>query len=716
MRTKALTIELLTEELPPKKLFEIENAFTNSIILNLSNNNVIDNNNITNCYSTPRRLAISFSNILENSPDITKKEKLMPKKIGLTKNNQPTQALIKKLYSKGLDEKDVSRIKIELNEQQEYLIIENSIPGKTIQNIVQETITTTIQNISNQYQSMRYQLQDEVNTVKFIRPARNLLVLFGKELLDISVLGIKSSNETIGHRFMSNSLITIDHANKYEHVLETKGFVIPSFIKRKNYILNELQEKSAQMNSILGNEKELMSLLDEVTATVEYPSVYIGEFDKKFLELPRECLILTMRSHQKYFPLFEKETNNLTNKFLIVSNVYSGKKENIITGNQKVIYPRLSDAKFFYKTDSIVSLDKRVLKLKNVIYHNKIGNQLERVERLRIISKYLAKKLLADSILADRAAMLSKSDLESLMVGEFPELQGIIGSYYAKQNGEPDSIVEALKNQYIHRFDNPITRKNIISAILFLSERIEKLIGLFGIKIYPSGEKDPYGLRRAAIGIINVFEKMVEGKILETNYSNYVDILDLSKLTISLFHKKNIDLEAPQKAVNFIHERYKYQLLNNFNRDIIEAAFAKTPPLHLILKILKTLEVFKTTPKISLYLTTNKRINNFLKQNNQPINSFEEKLIDNEPERILYEDFLITKPILLELLQLGKFSEYLELTESLVYKADDFLNKVTIMTADQRICNNRLFLLSNIRELINNFVDFSYLTHDNNNI
>ncbi|AGF47845.1 glycyl-tRNA synthetase beta chain [Candidatus Kinetoplastibacterium crithidii TCC036E] len=716
MRTKALTIELLTEELPPKKLLEIENTFTNSISLNLSNNNVIGVNNITNCYSTPRRLAISFSDVLEKSPDVTKKEKLMPKKIGLTENNQPTQALIKKLYSKGLDEKHLSSVKIELNEQQEYLTIENSISGKTIQNIVQETITTTIQNISNQYQSMRYQLPDEVNTVKFIRPARNLLVLFGKELLDISVLGIKSSNETIGHRFMSNSFIKIDHANKYEDILETKGFVIPSFIKRKKYILNELKEKATQINSILGNHEELMSLLDEVTATVEYPSVYIGEFDKEFLELPRECLILTMRSHQKYFPLFEKETNNLINKFLIVSNVYSGKEENIITGNQKVIYPRLSDAKFFYETDNIVSLDKRVLKLKNVIYHNKIGNQLERVERLRIISKYLANKLATDPILADRAAMLSKSDLESLMVGEFPELQGIMGSYYAKQNGESDSIVDALKNQYINRFDQPVTSKNIISAILFLSERIEKVISLFSIKIYPSGEKDPYGLRRAAIGIINIFEKMVEGKTLETNYSNYIDILELSELTLSLFHQKNIDLETPKKAVDFIHDRYKYQLLNNFNRDIIESTFAKKPPLHLILPILKTLEIFKTTPKLSLFLITNKRINNFLKQDNLSTNYFEEKLIDNDAEKILYDAFLNTKHVLLELLQLGKFSEYLELTYSLIYKTDNFLNKVTIMTTDNRICNNRLFLLSKIREIINNFADLSYLNHENNNI
>ncbi|WBF65915.1 MAG: glycine--tRNA ligase subunit beta [Candidatus Kinetoplastibacterium crithidii] len=716
MRTKALTIELLTEELPPKKLFEIENTFTNSISLNLSNNNIIGDNNITNCYSTPRRLAISFSHILENSPDVTKKEKLMPKKIGLTEDNHPTKALIKKLYSKGLSEKDVSRIRIELNDQQEYLIIENSITGKKIQTIVQEAIDTTIQNISNQYQSMRYQLQDEVKTVKFIRPARNLLVLFGEELLDISVLGIKSSNETIGHRFMSNSFIKIDHANKYEDILETNGFVIPSFIKRKNYILNELKDKASQVNNILGDHKELMNLLDEVTATVEYPSVHIGEFDKEFLELPRECLILTMRSHQKYFPLFEKENNKLTNRFLIVSNVYSGKEENIVLGNQKVIYPRLSDAKFFYETDNMVSLENRVLKLKNVIYHNKIGNQLERVERLRLISKYLAEKLLADPILAERAAMLSKSDLESLMVSEFPELQGIMGSYYAKQKGEPDSIVEALKNQYINRFENPVTNKNIISAILFLSERIEKLIGLFSIKIYPSGEKDPYGLRRAAIGIINIFEKMVEGKILEVNYFNYIDILDLSELALSLFHKQNIDLETPKKVVDFIHERYKHQLLNNFNKDIIESTFAKTPPLHLILPILKTLEAFKATPNFSFFLTTNKRVNNFLKQNNLSINSFEENLIDNDAEKILYENLLTTEPTLLKLLQLGKFSEYLELTFSLIYKTDNFLNKVTIMTTDKRICNNRLALLSKIRELINNFVDFSYLTHENNNI
>ncbi|AGF47113.1 glycyl-tRNA synthetase beta subunit [Candidatus Kinetoplastibacterium desouzaii TCC079E] len=710
MSTQPLTIELITEELPPKKLNDIENSFKNSIYLFLKNNKVLTEDTIIQSYSTPRRLAVSFSKVLNKSPDIKKEERLMPKTIGIEENGKPTQTLLKKLKAKGLENNYQNKLKILLDGRQEFLIIENEIPGKTIEDILQEAITNTVHLLSSHYQSMRYQTQDEVSTVKFIRPARNLFVLFGTKVININALGLNATNKTIGHRFIKNIPLEIDRAHNYENFLEENGFVIPSYTKRKTYILKELEAKANEENTTLGNNTDLENLLNEVTATVEYPKIYIGSFNKSFLELPTECLILTMRLHQRYFPLFDKVTNKLTNKFLIVSNTNTNNCDNIVKGNQKVIHPRLADAKFFYDKDIQIPLIDRVTKLKNVIYHNKIGSQLDRVYRLKSISTYIANIIKIDPKMPNRAAELSKADLESLMVNEFPELQGIIGSYYAQIQGENSTVVAAIRDQYKNKFETIVSEENIISAILFIAERIENLIGMFSIKIYPTGESDQFGLRRAALGIISAFEQMEKGNIFKNkNNTEYLSISELSNMTFSLFENNNLDSSTPEKVIIFIYERYKNQLIKNFERDTIEAVLSKKPPLHQILPIITSINDFKKTSYFTDLISINKRINNFLKKSPEQLTDLNHQLLENESERLLVIEILKIENDLAELLKLGEFKKYLILVSSLTKHIEIFFEENVVMDNNELIRNNRLNILSNIKSIINNFVDISYL-------
>src|SRR5690606_20356778 len=332
---------------------------------------------------------------------------------------------------------------------------------------------------------MRYQLADGQTSVRFVRPVHGLVVLHGSTVLPVTILGIEAGNTTHGHRFMSDGPIALAHANDYATTLADKGRVVASFEARRAAIRQQLDESAKTLGASLGEEAEVTPLLDEVTALVEHPTVYVGQFDEKFLAVPQECLILTMRLNQKYFPLFDPTSGKLIHKFLIVSNMHVSDPHHIIQGNERVIRPRLADAEFFFDTDRKLPLASRVAQLDNIVYHNKLGSQHERIERLRRISSRLAEDLNANVGLADRAAQLAKADLTSNMVGEFPELQGIMGGYYAQADGEPAEVVRALNDQYRTRFATPVNDDNLISAILFIAERIETLVGIWGIGLQP---------------------------------------------------------------------------------------------------------------------------------------------------------------------------------------------------------------------------------------
>ncbi|AGF49265.1 glycine--tRNA ligase subunit beta [Candidatus Kinetoplastidibacterium galati] len=701
-----LIIELLTEELPPKKLQELEKTFANTIKSFLEKYKLIKPHCQINSFSTPRRLAVYFSEVSGRSSEEMFTEKLMPKKIGFSDDGTPTKVLLKKLSLKGIDAKNYQeKIKIENYGKQDYIIINYTNPGKDLYEILQQSLQEAIIKISNSNVTMRYQTDSNI-TVKFIRPAHNLLAVWGNDKLEINLLGIKSTYETFGHRFLSNNLIKIEYAKQYESVLENIGKVIPSFCKRKEYIKQQLLQSSSNLEYSLGDEDNFNSLLEEVTALVEYPVVYMGSFDKKFLELPKECLVLTMRIHQKYFPLFNKTSGLITNKFLIVSNIKTSNPNNIINGNQKVIQPRLEDAQFFYNFDKKKSPIENVGKLKSIIYYNKLGTQLDRVDRLRFISKYIANTIHSDEYLADRAALLSKTDLESLMVGEFPELQGIMGAYYARNFEEPEEVVLAIKNQYLNRFNMPLDARSVTSAILFLSERVEMIIGFFGIEIYPTGESDPFGLRRAAIGIISVFEKIKQSHKLFNN----LDIYKLMEITLSSFDNI-MEKDTIKKSIDFIYERYRYQLFNKFEKDIVESVIYIKPPLHQVLSRIEALTLFKSKLELSSKIfSVNKRIVNILKKNVVESEIVDESLLIEKSEKLLFSCIKNIEKKNEELLSSENFTECLNNLASIDNLTDTFFKEVMIITEDKAVRDNRILLLNLLKNVINTIGDLSIIS------
>ncbi|AFZ83868.1 glycyl-tRNA synthetase beta chain [Candidatus Kinetoplastibacterium blastocrithidii TCC012E] len=702
-----LIIELLTEELPPKKLQELEKTFTETIKNSLEKHKLIKPLCQIRSFSTPRRLAAYFSEVSGTSSEENLIEKIMPKRIGLYEDGRPTPALIKKLSLKGIDANNYQeKIKIEHDGQQDYLILNYIKDGRELHEILQQSLQEAIDKISSNNITMRYQTDANI-TVKFVRPVHNILVVWGSNKPKINLLEINSTSKTFGHRFLSNNFINIEHADQYESIMESNGRVIPSFYKRKEYIRQKLLKLSNDLKMSLGDEYNLNSLLEEVTALVEYPSVYIGSFDKKFLELPKECLVLTMRIHQKYFPLFNIESGFITNKFLIVSNINPINPNNIISGNQKVIKPRLEDAQFFYNVDKKRSPIDNINRLKNIIYYNKLGSQFDRVERLRFISKHIANIIKSDEYLADRAALLSKTDLESLMVGEFPELQGIMGSYYAKNFEEPEEVVLALKNQYANKFDITLDHRSLTSAILFLAERVEMLVGFFGIGLYPNGESDPFGLRRAAIGIISIFEKMKQ----KPKLFNGLNIHDLIKITLSGFDNTiNIQKNTVKRSIDFIYERYRYQLFNKFEKDIVESVVHIQPPLHQILSRIEAITLFKSRSDLSSRIfAMNKRVINILKKDMIKSESVNENLLIEKSEKLL---FLCIKDIENKnnkLLNDENFTECLTNLTCIENPIEAFFKDVMIMTEDKEIRDNRMSLLNLLKNIINSVGDVSLI-------
>src|SRR3546814_378308 len=368
-------------------------------------------------------------------------------KVGRRESGEISPALAKKLAGKGLGHLAASDLVRESDGKQDYLYAKGIAKGTELTAGLQEALDHAIANLPIP-KVMRYQLADGITSVKFVRPAHRLIALWGNDVIKVSTLGLQAGRDTLGHRFMAGQIISIATPESYESQLHQEGKVIASFPERRALIDRQLQEQALALGATIGAGAEVDALLEEVTALVEHPTVYVGQFEEQFLQVPPECLILTMRLNQKYFPLFEPASGKLTHRFLIVSNMQVDDPVHIIEGNQRVVRPRLADAQFFFETDRKMPLVDRVAGLAGSVYHNKLGSQLERVERVRRVAGYVAEQLGANVQHADRAALLAKADLGSNMVAEFPELQGVMGAYYAVADGEPADVVLALKNQY----------------------------------------------------------------------------------------------------------------------------------------------------------------------------------------------------------------------------------------------------------------------------
>lgn len=706
-QTRPLLIELFTEELPPKALQRLGQSFADALRSSLDQQHLLADGCTVRPLATPRRLAAVFDAVLRQAPEQHYTEKLMPVRIGLTEDRQKTPALQKKLQAKGLEELSVDDLVIESDGKQEYLYARGVAPGIALQPGLQKALEHAIQQLPIP-KVMRYQLADGVTSVRFVRPAHGLIALWGDEVIPVSALGLQAGRHTEGHRFMSEGALEITSAEAYEKQLLEEGAVVAGFETRRADILQQLQKQAAALGATIGDDPEVEALLDEVTALVEHPTVYTGEFDPAFLRVPPECLILTMRLNQKYFPLFEPETGKLTHRFLIVSNMRVADPTHIIEGNQRVVRPRLADAQFFFETDRSTRLEERVGQLATSVYHNKLGSVLQRVERIRRIAGHIAGQLGTDASAADRAALLAKADLNSNMVGEFPELQGIMGAYYAEGDGEAPEVVEAIRNQYRIRLDAPVTSAGLTSAILFMAERLEVLVGIWGIGLVPTGERDPYGLRRAALGLISAYEQLAAGGLLAINDHQTLRLESLLEFTASCFEPGTLAEDTTDAVAGFVYERYRNQL-SIHDRNVVDAVLSLAPPLHQVLARIHACAAFAELPEAESLASANKRITNLLKKADSDPGEVDPALYSEAAEKALANRILEIAPVAQQQFEAGEFSASLATLAGTRAAVDDFFNDVMIMVDDPAVRRNRLALLQKLHQSMNQVADISRL-------
>ena len=502
MTTKSLLVELFVEELPPKALSALGEAFAESVSDGLAARRLRQPARDWTAYASPRRLAVHVPKVAEHAADHTESVKLMPVAVGLSADGQATPALLKKLASLGADGTVVATLKRQRDGKTEALFLERTARGATLAEGLQGALDEAIARLPIP-KLMQYQLADGWTSVNFVRPAHGLVALHGASLVAVRVLGLDAGRHTQGHRFEAQMTpVALQDADHYARQIEEQGAVIASFAARRGEIVRQLQAAAAKEGL---RPIEDPALLDEVTALVERPNVLLCRFDEPFLEVPQECLILTMKANQKYFPLLDAD-GRLTNRFLVVSNIRPADASRVIEGNERVVRPRLADAKFFFDQDRKKTLASRVPALDQVVHHGKLGSLGERVQRLRAIAREIGRQLggEAAAVQADRAAMLAKADLLTDMVGEFPELQGTMGRYYARHDGESDEIALAIEDHYKPRFAGDGLPRNATGIALALADKLETLAGLFGIGQVPTGEKDPFALRRHALGVIRL--------------------------------------------------------------------------------------------------------------------------------------------------------------------------------------------------------------------
>ena len=707
-----LLIEIVTEELPPQSQKELGEIFGKNIFEGLIKNELLNVPSVMKgvkhpsftlsdmdkidptfeVYSTPRRLGVKITKVLAQATTEKKLIKLMPKKIGFGNDGNAQQALIKKLESIGEKESSLSKIIT----KEETLYIEKDIIGKKLYDVIEGLILECLIKLPIK-KVMTYQLSDGWETVKFVRPVKNLVILYGDKLIDANILGIRSSRTTVGHRFESiNKVIELTHANDYEDKLLKEGSVIVSFEKRKASIKKSinLATQSLKKNVLVVSDD---SLLEEVTALVEMPNILIGTFESKYLEVPQECLILTMKSNQKYFPILDHE-NKLTNQFIIVSNLTPANPKIIIEGNEKVIRPRLADAEFFFKQDKKNTLLEMSLKLDKIIYHNKLGSQSDRAKRVSKIHEHIYKELsIGDFEDFERMALLAKGDLVSLMVGEFPELQGIMGRYYALNSNENISIADSIEDHYKPKFSGDTLPRSKLGATFALADKFETLISLFSINEKPTGVKDPFGLRRNAIGVIRL--------LIENNLP-----LNIKQLIEKFMPKASLEKVADLK--NFIDERlvnYLKENPRNYDLQAINAVMSRSPSyLNNIIKKIEAISIFSTLDEAQELAAANKRVSNILKKyqmtNNKKIIT---SLFKESQEKELYKLLNKQMPIVKKYLEDNNYVDALKGLVELKNPIDNFFDKVMVNDDDINIKNNRHNLLIQLHEILNCVADIS---------
>lgn len=694
-----LLLELFTEELPPKVLRKLGEAFANGIANGLKTRGLIDDSAVVTAFATPRRLAVAITEVHPEGRDESYAEKLMPVAVGLDKDGAATPALLKKLAAKGLAHIDLTSLARESDGKTDQLIYRGVKEGLTLVAALQAALDEAIAALPVP-KVMSYQLADGSSTVQFVRPAHGLVALHGAALVPIGALGLYAGRVTHGHRFQGEKDITLAHADEYESALKTKGQVIASFDKRRAEIERLLHQREDECGDVLGARADYEALLDEVTALVEMPTVYVGQFESEFLSVPAECLTLTMKQNQKYFPLYLSE-GGLSARFLIVSNMRLDDPRNVIEGNQRVVRPRLSDARFFFETDKKTKLAARVPKLAQVVYHNKLGSQFERMERVQSLAGQIAALIGADTTQCARAAYLAKADLLTDMVGEFPELQGTMGRYYALADSEPVPVADAIEQHYWPKGAGaPLPHAGVPTAVM-LADKLETLAGLFGIGQQPSGDKDPFALRRHALGVIRV---LIENKLA-------VELPKLVALAFGVLTSVSAVSNAAGDTIAFIHERLRGYLRElGYTALEVEAVLALLPArLDLLPTQLHAVKQFTALPEAASLAAANKRIGNILKKAEGEFAQADLALCKEPAEIALFHAVQAVTPVFDSHFAAARYTEALQALAPLKTPVDAFFDGVMVNAEDATLRVNRLALLTDLHRLMNRIADLSKL-------
>jgi glycyl-tRNA synthetase beta chain len=707
--TKPLLIELFTEELPPKALKKLGEAFAQGVEASLKNDGLIAEGSVTVSFATPRRLAVRLSAIRAEAPAKVIKEKLMPLAVAKDVSGAATPALRKKLAANGAESlaenfpngsADGKSLLIESDGKAECVYLVGQAAGATLAVGAQNAVNHTLAKLPIP-KVMGYQLADGVTEASFVRPAHGLVLLHGADVIAATALGLTSSNITHGHRFQGANNIEIDDASRYEALLRQYGKVEPVYAARRDMILTQLEAKAKKLGATLGARDTFADLLDEVNSLVERPTVYVCEFEAEFLAVPQECLILTMKTNQKYFPLFDSN-GKLKNQFLIVSNMELDDPSRIITGNERVVRPRLADARFFFETDKKTKLEARIPELSKVVYHNKLGTTGERIERLSQLAGDIAALIGADVAKSKRAATLAKADLVTLMVGEFPELQGTMGRYYALNDGEAADVAAACSEHYQPRFAGDALPTSGVPTAVALADKLETLAGLFGIGQMPTGDKDPFALRRHALGVIRI---LLEQKL-------DVSLKALLGKAFDAMGSKATDHKAAPALAEFIYDRLRgYLKETGASTNEIESVIAHSPDrLASVPAQLAAVQAFAELPEAASLNAANKRVANILRKAVESNESIAASTAAQEPaEAELRAALNAVTPAATTLFAQGDFTGYLKSFAALKAPVDEFFEKVMVMAEDKAVRANRLSLLQDLRDAMNKVADLSKL-------
>ncbi len=708
--TKNLLVELLVEELPPKSLKQLGNSFAELLAASLKAQDLVPQEAQVTAYASPRRLAVHITPVAAQAADKAITQKLMPLAVGLNAQDQATPPLLKKLASLGTDASVVPQLKRVMEGKTETLFWNSTVKGTPLTDGLQKALAEAIGKLPIP-KVMTYQLADGWSSVNFVRPVHALIALHGADIVPVNILGLQAGRETQGHRFEAKANpIVLHNADSYAQQLLTEGAVIAGFAERRAEIVRQLAAAATRENLTLIDDD---ALLDEVTALVEHPNVLVGKFAAEFLQVPQECLILTMKANQKYFPLLDTQ-GKLANKFLLVSNIRPTDPGLVIGGNERVVRSRLADAQFFFDQDRKKTLAARVPELDKVVYHNKLGTQGERSKRVLAIAKAIGLELGGEVLAnqADQAASLAKADLLTDMVGEFPELQGVMGNYYARHEGFSDPIAQAIEDHYKPRFAGDTLPRNPVGVCVALADKLETLVGLFSIQQIPTGDKDPFALRRHALGVIRI--------LIEKELPLSLDkLLKQAKDAFTAQFVEKNDFIFDLKI--FIFDRLNSSLREQgYRPQEIDAVLSLLPSyLVQIPRRLEAVRAFLGLPEAVSLIAANKRIHNLLEKDMKKgtvpgVGSARNLAIDiqflKEPaELALFEALNTVKPQADEAFESGHYIRSLQLLAALKEPVDAFFKGVMVNTDDTDLRANRLCLLKLLHNTMNRVADLSKL-------